>query len=187
MNLLEITDDLRAYPVPELVEIEDFKALINRDKGQKGDYRGDKKLRATRELAYIYHCIHHDSPYANEHFDIREETVRKDVFQDEDWQPDELVEAAMEKYRQLLVTPAVNMLNAGMMAAQKLSDFFKEVDLTLLDKHDRPKYSAKDLVANLANLGKVVEGLKRLREQVQNETFGEDKNRRSVVTNKFSK
>lgn len=187
MKLLEITDDLRAYPVPELIEIAAFKALINRDKGRKGDYRGDKKLRATRELAYIYHCIHHDSPYANEHFDIREEMVRKDIFQDEEWEPDRLVEAAMKKYKELLITPAVSMLNAGMKAAQKLSDFFEEVDLTLLDKHERPKYSAKDLVSNLANLGKVVDGLKKLREQVQNETVGDDSNRRSVVTNKFSK
>ncbi len=186
MNLLEITDDLRALPAPELVEIKAFKALINRDKGQKGDYRGNKKLRATRELAYIYHCVHHDSPYANEHFDIREEKVREDVFQDEEWEPDEIVEAAMVKYQHLLITPAVSMLNAGMKAAQKLADFFENVDLTVKDKHDRPTYSAKDLVANLGNLGKVVEGLKKLREQVQNETFGDDSNRRSVVTNKFS-
>lgn len=187
MNLLEITDDLRAYPVPELVEILEFKALINRDKGRKKDYRGSKKLRATRELAYIYHCVHHDSPYANEHFDVREEKVREDVFQNEEWEPDELVDSAMEKYRKLLTTPAVSMLNAGMKAAQKLTDFFENVDLTTLDKHERPVYSAKDLVANLGNLGKVVEGLKKLREQVQNETFGDDSNRRSVITNEFSK
>lgn len=187
MNLLEITDDLRAYPTPELVEIEAFKSLINRDKGQKGDYRGDKKLRATRELAYIYHCIHHDSPYANEHYDLRAEKVKEDVFLDEKWEPDELIEAAMKKYKELLITPAVNMLNAGMMAAQKLTVFFEEVDLTSTDKHGRLKFSAKDLVSNLANLGKVVDGLKRLREQVQNETLGDDANRRSVVTNKFSR
>ncbi|KKL15426.1 hypothetical protein LCGC14_2505730 [marine sediment metagenome] len=186
MNLLEITDDLRAYPAPELVEIKALKALIQRDKGQKGDYRGDKKLRATRELAYIYHCIHHDSPYANEHYELREEKVREDVFQDEEWEPDEIVIAAMKKYKKLLVTPAVNMLNAGMKAAQKLTDFFNNVDLTQMDKHDRPKFSAKDLVANLGNLGRVVEGLTKLREQVENETIGEDRNRRSVETNKFS-
>ncbi len=186
MNLLEITDDLRAFPAPELVDITEFKALIQRDKGRKGDYRGDKKLLATKELAYIYHCIHHDSPYANEHFDLREEKVQEDIFQNEEWEPDEIVVAAMGKYRELLTTPAVDMLNAGMKAAQKLTDFFDEVDLTETDKHGRIRYSAKDLVGNLANLGKVVEGLKKLREQVENETFGDNKNRRSVETNKFS-
>ncbi len=187
MNLLEITDDLRAYPAPELVDIAEFKALVQRDKGQKKDYRGGKKLRATRELAYIYHCVHHDSPYANEHYEMREETVRKDVFKDEEWEPDEIVIAALEKYMRLLVTPAVSMLNAGMKAAQKLTDFFNDIDLSATDNHGRIKYSAKDLVANLGSLGKVVEGLNKLREQVENETLGDDKNRRSVETNKWSK
>ena len=186
----EITDDLQAIPAAELVLIDEFKALIKRAKGTrgtKGDYRGDKKLRASRELAYIWHNLSHDSPYANYHFEIREERVRKDVFNDSpEWEPDELIDAAMAKYKELTNTPAVEMLNAGVRAAQKLTKFLDEVDLMTTDKHGKAVHSAKDLVTNLGNLGKVIDGLNKLREQVENETVGDDKNRRSVETNQFS-
>jgi len=190
MKLLEITDDLQAIPAAELVLIDEFKALIKRDKRSrvtKGDYRGDKKLRASRELAYIYHCVSHESPYTNYHYEVREERVRQDVFKDSpNWEPDDIVITAMGKYEELTSTPAVEMLKAGVRAAQKLTSFLDEIDLMATDNHGKAVYSAKDLVTNLGNLGKVIDGLNKLREQVEKETVGDDRNRKSVETNQFS-
>lgn len=187
MDLLTIDDDLRAYPSAELVMIEEFKALVKRDKGSKTDHRGKKKLRATRELAYIYHCESHKSSYANYHYEVREEEVRRDVFKDwPDWYEDDIVKAAREKYVQLTSTPAIEMLKAGMNAAQKLTDYFDMIDLSETDDKGQLKYSARDLVANLGNLGKVVDGLNKLKEQVERDQQIGDKNRKSVETNRFS-
>ena len=187
MQLLLLDDTLRAYPAPEVAYIKEFRALIKRDRGGVGDTQGRKKLRAVRELTYIYHCISHQSPYANTHFQYREEKAKHDIFGEKStWQPDELVIDAMQKYEEMSSTPSVDLLKAGIRASQKLIAYFDDVDLTLLDEKDKPIYSSRDLVMNLANLGKVVEGLLKLQEQVEKDLTGEDRNRKSVITNEFS-
>lgn len=187
MDLLVLDDDLRALPAPELVAIAEFQALIKRDRGSKGDYRGDKKQRAMQELAYIFHCISYQSPYANYHIELREEKVRQDIFWNEPtWKADAVVEAAMEKYRELTMSTGVHLLNSAMIAAQKLGIWFEEIDLVATDTKGKLVYSARDVVTNLGNLGKVVEGLSTLREQVEREQIGTKANRKSVETNKFS-
>lgn len=187
MQLLLLDDNLRAYPAPEAVHIREFRALIRRDRGGTGDTQGRKKVRAVRELTYIYHCISHQSPYANTHFEYREEKVRQNIFGEAStWQPDVIVIDAMQKYEELISTPSVELLKAGTRASQKLIVYFDEVDLTELDDKGRPIYSSRDLVMNLSNLGKVVEGLLKLQEQVEKDLMGEHKNRKSVRTNEFS-
>ncbi len=187
MQLLFLDDNLRAYPAPEVIHIKEFRVLIRRDRGGTGDIQGRKKVRAVRELTYIYHCISHLSPYANTHFEYREKKIRHDVFgKDSSWKPDGIVIDAMQKYEELVSTPSVELLKAGIRASQKLIAYFDDVDLTLLDDKDKPIYSSRDLVMNLANLGKVVEGLTKLKEQVEKDLVGENSNRKSVVTNEFS-
>ena len=56
------------------------------------------------------------------------------------------------------------------------------------DKYDngKPIFHAKDLIANLSNMGKVVDGLSRLEEIVKKEEQAANTNRGGVEVNKYS-
>jgi len=187
MDLLRVEDDLRAYPSPEIANIPEFKELIRRDRGSPGDSQGRMKQRAAREFAYIYHVASHQSPYRVYDGDLREEEVRKDIFHDmPEWKPDSILEAALAKYRALTETELTKLLSGAVSAVNKLRDYFEKVNFTDVDADGRPIYNAKDVVSNLANLGKVVEGLQKLKEQVEKDELGSAQNRRGVDTNKYS-
>ena len=187
MELLVISDDLRAYPRPEFANVDEFKKLIRRDRGSPGDSGGKKKQRASMELAYIFHLVDPGSPYRVYEESLRAEKVKGDLFKDyPDWEPDPILEAALAKYCDLKRTPTTELLKAAMSAVNKLTDYFDKLDFTLTDDNGRPIYNAKDVVSNLSNLGKVVEGLQKLREQVEREESQGTVNRKSVKTSKYS-
>jgi len=187
MKLLVLEDDLRAYPSPEAAMIPEFKALIRRDRGSPGDSQGKKKQKAAREFAYIYHICSHESPYRSYEGEYREEKVRTDVFHDmPEWRADKDVKAAKDKYEELTDTELTMLLKGATSAVNKLRGYFETVDFTALDEQGRPIYTAKDVVSNLSNLGKVVEGLERLKEQVEKEELGNSANRKGVEVNRFS-
>ena len=68
----------------------------------------------------------------------------------------------------------------------KLEKYFEDIDLTIVDDHGKPIFSAKDLVANLSKVGDVVSGLHRLEELVKKEDQKSSKVRGGVEINKYS-
>jgi len=187
MQLLKLEDDLRAYPAPEVADIPEFRALVKRDKGSPGDSQGRKKQRAARELAYIYHMSSYESPYRVYEEDLRRDLLQKDVFHDmPEWKEDKLVREALSKYEELSQSEMTLLLGAAISAVNKLKSYFNGINFADVDEQGRPLHTAKDVVSNLANLGKVVEGVQKLKEQVEKDQLGSNTNRRSVKTNKFS-
>ena len=83
-------------------------------------------------------------------------------------------------------TSAVKLLNAARESVSKLERYFKDVDLTLTDDNNRPIYHAKDLIANLSSMGKVVSGLDELEDLVKKQQQKDNPNRGGVVVNKYS-
>ena len=55
-----------------------------------------------------------------------------------------------------------------------------------MDDNGKPIFHAKDLVANLANMGKVVNGLGDLEDLVKKQEQEANSNRGGVVVNKYS-
>ena len=87
----------------EVREIAEFKAIIERDKGGKikGDIDGRKKRFAKKELYYVYIMADWFNMYAilndsRRHQRALEETGLIAI---EGWKPDEVIEAAIAKYR----------------------------------------------------------------------------------------
>ena len=75
---------------------------------------------------------------------------------------------AIDKYKELSETSAVKLLKAARSSVSKLEQYFRTIDLNLLDDHGKPIYHAKDLITNLEKMGKVVNGLEELEEIVKN-------------------
>ena len=115
------------------------------------------------ELAYIYFMIDHKSPFSIYEWEQRKIEVKNSIFGEKNkWTP-----SAKE-------------------SIVKLEKYFRDIDLTMMDDHGKPIFHAKDLIANLSNMGKVVDGLTRLEDIVRKEEQAANTNRGGVEVNKYS-
>ena len=86
----------------------------------------------------------------------------------------------------MIETSAVRLLKAARESVRKLQKYFETVDLTMMDDNGKPIFHAKDLIANLSNMGKVVNGLTDLEDLVKKQEQQANSNRGGVVVNKYS-
>jgi hypothetical protein len=136
----------------------------------------------TKELAFIYFFADHRSSYA-----AYDEKERKDkLIEDLKVTSTPNLHAGLQKYRELADTHAIKLLKSARSAVNKLEQYFKDIDLTVMDENGKLVYQAKDLVANLSKIGEVIEGLDRLEELVQKQQAKDNPNRAGVKTNKYS-
>ena len=167
-DLLTINDGI-AVPSAYALTIEEFKNLD------------------TKELAFVYFMSDHKSPFSVYEWNQRISEVKISIFgEKKKWTPSSKVLGACTKYEQLLETSAVKLLKAARESVVKLEKYFRDIDLTMMDDHGKPIFHAKDLIANLSNMGKVVDGLTRLEDIVRKEEQAANTNRGGIEVNKYS-
>ena len=148
-----------------------YALTINEFKGLKG-----------QELSAIYFYADHRSPYAV----YDEEERRSKICQDLKVKFTPKVKAGVDKYKELSETSAIKLLKSARTSVTKLEKYFRTIDLQLIDDNGIPIYHAKDLIANLSNMSKVINGLEELEELVKRHEQKDNPNRGGVVTNKYS-
>ena len=142
---------------------------------------------ATEELAFIYFMEDHKSPFSVYGREQRIIEVKNSIFgEKKKWKPSAKVLGGCKKYEKLIETSAVRLLKAARESIVKLEKDFRNIDLHLMDDHGKPIFHAKDLIANLANMGKVVDGLTRLEDIVKKEEQASNTNRGGIEVNKYS-
>jgi len=164
MKDLITIDGNKVIPSPYVKSIPEFKAL------------------KIEELSAVYFFCDHRSPYGVYDEQSRWEQINETL----KVSPSPKIKAAIDKYNELAETSAIKLLKSARSSISKLEKYFNEVDLTLTDDNGRPIYHAKDLITNLANMGKVVSGLDELEELVKKQQQKDNPNRGGVVTNKYS-
>jgi hypothetical protein len=148
-----------------------YALTINEFKGLKG-----------KELSAVYFYADHRSPFA-----VYEEDERMSkISQDLKIKFTTKIKSAIDKYIELSETSAIKLLKSARMSVTKLEKYFQTIDLQLIDDNGKPIYHAKDLIANLSNMSKVINGLEELEELVQKHEQKDNPNRGGVVTNKYS-
>jgi len=157
-NLIEISAGVLTIS-PEALIIKEFKKIWNRD-------RSNKKDRALKELAYIYHVTDYQSVYRNYHIDTREAKIILDIFDDRQWTPDNEINEAKNRYVELQTTLSMQLLNDVELGLSKLRDYFRDVDF---DEDDTNGVAAKNFIANVKAMGELVKGIKTLRDEVEKE------------------
>lgn len=164
MKDLITIDGVKIIPSPYALNIKEFKPLT------------------IDELTAIYLFVDHRSPYA-----VYDEVTRwEQIITSVNVKLSPKLTTAIEKYKELSETSAVKLLKAARTSVIKLENYFKTVDLTLTDDNNKPIYHAKDLIANLGSIGKIVNGLEELEELVQKQQQKDNPNRGGVVVNKYS-
>ena len=169
INELIYISDGAASPSPYSLTIAEFKNL------------------KTKELAFVYFMVDHKSPFSVYEWDQRIIEVKSSIFNDKSkWKASSKVLNACDKYEKLIETSAVRLLKAARESIVKLEKYFRNIDLTLVDDNGKPIFHAKDLITNLSNMGKVVDGLTRLEDIVKKEEQAANTNRGGVEVNKYS-
>lgn len=152
---------------PDVLAVPTFKRIWERDSS------GNKE-RAKREISYVVFMKDYKSPYRTypEFNGERRKAVLEDLYKGvgRRWNPDELVEEALVKYERLQETTNSRLLKKAKIAADKLADYFENVDFNVTDENTgKPVYSARDVASNLKMIGDIVKSLNSLEKIVQAE------------------
>lgn len=127
--------------------------MWDRDKSKSKD-------KAAREISYIVFLYDYKSPYQAYPESQREKKIREDYFSDEpDWEPDEYVEKAMQRFLEFQDTATLRLLRSTKYALEAINEYFKNANPDNIDK----------IVKNAKELGSLVQSLEKLEDQVQKE------------------
>lgn len=175
MDLLKLEgeSDLKAYPKPSILEIQEFKAVV------------DEQDLPSKAFAYIYHMNNPTSTYFTYDRDKRKPEVIRALFGSEDaWEPTEAVRDAEDKYTELIETPAMKLVKSGKRSVRKLEEYFRQANPMNAEDPDK---SAKNLMNNLSSIGDTVEGLHDLEDKIKERREGSDQIRGDKDINEFSR
>lgn len=189
MRLLRFSQDsdFGVEVAPEAVLLKPFKALIARDKGSPGDSQGRRKLRALKELTYIFfYCDTFESVYAKMDRDARHLELMEYLEFDKDPRKDPKFQEALEYYIQINKTKFEELLESAYVGIDGVQRYFESFDIDEKDDDDKPVFKVMDLINALGKLGSVVENVDKLMDQVRKQKLKSDQLRAGVEIDEFS-
>lgn len=135
---------------PEAFGIKAFRDLFNRD-------TSPDKHQAMLELTYIYFLCDPRSDYS---FIVdvmeRSNTIKEQEGLPEDWNPDEVVAAAIKVYEFMSQTSFSLLIDDTRKAIDKLRIFLRNVDLNGTDDKGRPKHTPQSIVSTVKQIPELV-------------------------------
>ena len=150
---------------PEVLIIKEFAALWDKKRNEcKEDKTGGKRLRAYRELTYIWLMLDWASPYSDYDEQERHQACLEDAhLTEEEWNNPEF-RAACRKYRELQNSSRIlRLINAAKGTVDKITDYFDTIiDLDERDPNRKPVFKVKDVMAEMKGVSDVIEQLKAL-------------------------
>jgi hypothetical protein len=177
MILLEL--DPETYEVkinkPWVMLIPELAALIRRDKGSPGDHDGRKKLKARKELSFIYLTQDFSSPISS-----REESEKRQLAMDytglTERDMDEVLLKANQTYKELLykASPALETLASMRASLHKFNEYYRNLDFTTRDKQGKLLYTPNEFLKSTKDVGPAFDTLdlmeKKVIEQLKNDS-----------------
>jgi hypothetical protein len=154
--------DTKIVPDAKIMAIPIMKELWDRDR-TKG------KEKAFKEYSYIAFLCDYNSPYKDLSEDIKEDTIIKDLFKSEKWEPDQLVKDAIDKYNQLQETRHLRMLKSYEHIEDQITSYNNKIDLEATDDFGKAIYNIKDIVQSAEKIGNIIKSISILEKQVQTE------------------
>jgi hypothetical protein len=169
MNLFTITESFDVELNKEwIVLIPEFNAILKADKGSVGDSEGRKKLKARKQLAYVYFMVDFRSPiYGYEFVEKQREALRYTGLKASDVEIT-LVQEAKQAYEKMQKEQARSLrtLEAAQKGMNALDDYMSDIDFTAIDKMGKLLNSPKEFVDNLKNLNKAYDELAKFEKRV---------------------
>ncbi len=168
-KLLTMDGNMNLLVDPYAISIPEYKALVDKDVSKRKEV-------SKQEFAYLWFLFEtadKRNPYKEYNYEERKEHLRKDIMP-KGWKATKEFANAVKRYKAHNYTRMKALLDSSRTAADKLRGYFDTVDLLEVDENGKLRFSSKDLVANISNLGKVMDGLKKLEEIVKKEEEHDD-------------
>lgn len=149
---------------PDIFLIREFEALWDPERNKcKKDPTGKLRLRAFRELKYIYLMINWKSPYSDYANAERHAECLKDAqITEEEW-ADPVFREACRKYKELQNSSrSLKLIKSAQGVVDKVSDYFDTLDLYERKDDGTPIYKVKEIMSAMQDVAKIVESLKTL-------------------------
>jgi len=180
--LFQINEKI-VFPNEETLLISPFKEIWERDLSKD-------KNKAIQEFAYIEFMtsMKKSNPYRQYPENIKETIIKKAIIKEEDWTPDILIIKGMElviKF-QREASATYNYYMAAKMAAEKMQEFFREVDVNERNGKGLPVYKPRDITSALNDTEKVLANLKSLEKKVEEELYEESRIRGNKEISPFA-
>ena len=134
----------------------EFRVILTRDKGSKGDVDGRKKYRGSMELAYVYHMADFRSPYYGYEEEERVKAIKKEVGLPDEWFADKVIKEAVKKYEQLfeIASPSLKAyknIREGLELGKEATEVLV-LQLKALIKKNKKKAETADENVNIIDL-----------------------------------
>ena len=168
-RLVELDNHNKLIIHPEALGIPAYTTLWERDKTK------DKK-NAIQDLSYVWYRASLDkhNPFRHYYGDERDKQIRENIMP-KNWKPDMDILNAVQQFEKNNYTMATGFINAAMSACDKLKMYYETVDLNERTAAGGLVHKAGDLMKNIADVGKTLEGLRVLEKQQLNEEGSDDR------------
>ena len=188
--LLELKDKqtLEVEISPYMLQVSEFKELVRRDKGMKGDSTGRYKKRARAELAYIWLMYNPKSPFLESYDDesMRHIEVINSLDLPDNWKVDDTVRNAIDKYQNLVEDSLTKLWESAKGGLNKLKTFLDNADLSQRDENGRPVYSVKEFRETINQIPKLAESIDNLEKKIRERESKEGQNYGGVQDTEFN-
>lgn len=162
MNLFQLINH-QVHIQPEAYVLEPFAVIWDRDKSKD-------KSRALAELAFIYFMTDYKSDFnAIVDKNERQKEISKYLRLGSDFDLDDKLRDAMMFYEIRQKTITMYLLEDVYKSIDKLREYFREVDLMLMDDNGKPVYDVTKLTRSIESVAKIVDSLKILEDKVKRE------------------
>lgn len=151
---------------PDVLLIKEFQDLWTNERNKcKDDKTGDKRLRAFRELSYIYLAIDWRSPYQEWSERERHELALKDAQITTEEFADETFRAACRKYKSMQEASKIgSLLQSQLSLIERMRIYYDTMDFEERDQNGKPIFKMKDIQGEVAAMAKTIEGIQALKE-----------------------
>lgn len=131
----------------------------------KEDKKGELRIRAYKELTYIYLVLDFKSPYFKYLERDKHEAALADSGLDESDLKDEDFVAAFHKYKEIQETdPILSLIKTAYHTIYKMRVHLDAIDFSETDADGKPIYKPKDVIADLTSISKIRTELQTLEE-----------------------
>ena len=157
-------DDETVFLIKEIGQLLEVKRNITAE-----DPSGLSKIKAFKELKYIYLFIDWESPYFNlPEQERHEEALNTAGLSDEEFN-NPVFKAACNKYNEIQNSAlSIRLLRSAMLAVETVIYYLENVDISERDTlTGKPVYKTKDLIAEIKGCKDLISGLQDLEKQVK--------------------
>jgi hypothetical protein len=174
MGLFKLNEDFEIeIDKDEIFTIKEFRRILQRDRGSRGDSQGRKKKQAIKEFSFIYNYCDFASPYAEYSEDerFREAATGAGLPSNfiEDYKEDRELQQAVAKYFELRETRSLKIIRSAYGVIDKIREFYDEIDLKLKSNSGAYINEPTKVMAGLKTLGPTLKELQDLEESVKRE------------------